>query len=68
MEQLNVALAVVGGLVMVVGLLSSPLDRSWLSAPLFAFLFGVALGPLAWKSSTRPDGVMAREFSRKRPG
>ncbi len=45
MEQLNVALAVVGGLVLVVGLLSSPLDRSWLSAPLFAFLFGVALGP-----------------------
>ncbi|MCE8003012.1 cation:proton antiporter [Billgrantia ethanolica] len=45
MEQLNVALAVVGGLVLVVGLLSSPLDRSWLSAPLLAFLFGVALGP-----------------------
>ena len=45
MEQLNVGLAVTGGLVLVVGLLSSPLDRSWLSAPLFAFLLGVALGP-----------------------
>ncbi|NIC07627.1 cation:proton antiporter [Billgrantia bachuensis] len=45
MEQLNLALAVVGGLVLVVGLLSSPLDRSWLSTPLFAFLIGVALGP-----------------------
>lgn len=45
MEQLNVGLAVVGGLVLAVGLLSSPLDRSWLSAPLFAFFCGVALGP-----------------------
>ncbi|WP_111413387.1 cation:proton antiporter [Billgrantia lactosivorans] len=45
MEPLNIALTVVGGLVLVVGLLSSPLDRSWLSAPLFAFLIGVALGP-----------------------
>ncbi|MBA2780574.1 cation:proton antiporter [Billgrantia kenyensis] len=45
MDQLNIALTVVGGLVLVVGLLSSPLDRSWLTAPLFAFLFGVALGP-----------------------
>lgn len=45
MEQLNMALTVVGGLVLVVGLLSSPLDRSWLSAPLFAFLIGVALSP-----------------------
>ncbi|MFQ3789950.1 cation:proton antiporter [Halomonas sp. A29] len=45
MEQLDIALAVVGGLVLAVGLLSRPLDRSWLSAPLFAFLLGVALGP-----------------------
>ncbi|QOR40178.1 sodium:proton antiporter [Billgrantia diversa] len=47
MEHLNLALAVVGGLVLVVGLLSSPLDRSWLSVPLLAFLLGVALGPEA---------------------
>ncbi|MCE8033918.1 MAG: cation:proton antiporter [Halomonas sp.] len=61
MEQLDVALAVVGGLVLVVGLLSSPLDRSWLSAPLFAFAFGVALGPhgldaldpMAWGAGKR---------------
>ena len=54
MEQLNVGLAVTGGLVLVVGLLSSPLDRSWLSAPLFAFLLGVALGPygLQWLDPT----------------
>lgn len=45
MEQLNIAFAVVGGLVLVVGLLSSPLDRSWLSTPLFAFVFGIALSP-----------------------
>ncbi|MCE8017895.1 sodium:proton antiporter [Halomonas sp. MCCC 1A17488] len=45
MDPLNIALTVVGGLVLIVGLLSSPLDRSWLSTPLFAFLIGVALGP-----------------------
>src|SRR5690554_2930563 len=44
MEQLNVGLTVTGGLALVVGLLSSPLDRSWLSAPLFAFLLGVGMG------------------------
>ncbi|WP_104204437.1 cation:proton antiporter [Billgrantia saliphila] len=47
MQDLNLAMAVVGGLVLFVGLLSSPLDRSWLSAPLFAFLLGVMLGPEA---------------------
>ncbi|KAA0013170.1 sodium:proton antiporter [Billgrantia pellis] len=47
MQDLNLAMAVVGGLVLFVALLSSPLDRSWLSAPLFAFLLGVALGPEA---------------------
>ncbi|PMR74289.1 cation:proton antiporter [Billgrantia endophytica] len=45
MQEINIALAVVGGLVLVVGLLSSPLDRSWLSVPLLAFLLGVALSP-----------------------
>lgn len=48
MNQLNIALSVVGGLVLIVGLLSSPLNRSWLSAPLMAFLLGIALGPEAF--------------------
>lgn len=50
MDQLNMGLAVVGGLVLVAGLLSSPLDRSVLSGPMLAFLIGVLLGPhgAAW--------------------
>jgi NhaP-type Na+/H+ or K+/H+ antiporter len=50
MKELNVALAAVGGLVLVLGLLSRPFDRSWLSPPLLAFLLGAILGPygLEW--------------------
>lgn len=50
MKELNVALAVVGGLTLVLGLLSRPLDRSRLSPPLLAFLLGAMLSPhaLAW--------------------
>ncbi|MFP4560423.1 MAG: cation:proton antiporter [Thiohalorhabdus sp.] len=46
MSQVNVALTVVGGLVLILGLLSRPVARSWLSAPLLTFMAGVALGPL----------------------
>lgn len=50
MKDLNVALAAVGGLVLLLGLLSRPVDRSWLSPPLLAFLLGVLLSShgLGW--------------------
>ncbi|SFU56939.1 cation:proton antiporter [Halomonas korlensis] len=50
MHELNVALAAVGSLVLVLGLLSRPVDRSWLSPPLVAFLLGILLSPhgLGW--------------------
>lgn len=48
MSELNVALAVVGGLVLVLGLLSGLLRRSLLSEPLVALLVGVTLGPAAF--------------------
>ena len=50
MKDINVALAAVGGLILLLGLLSRPVDRSWLSPPLLAFLLGVLLSPdaLGW--------------------
>ncbi len=50
MQELNIALAAVGALILVLGLLSRPLDRSWLSPPLAAFLLGILLSPhgLGW--------------------
>lgn len=45
MKDINIALAAVGGLVLLLGLLSRPVDRSWLSPPLLAFFFGVGLSP-----------------------
>lgn len=45
MTELNIALAVVGGLVLLVGLLSGPIKRSLLSAPLIALAVGVLVGP-----------------------
>ena len=47
MSELNVALTAVGGLVLVVGLLSGSIRRSLLSEPLVALLAGVLLGPAA---------------------
>ncbi len=47
MSELNIALAVVGGLVLVLGLLSGLVRRSFLSEPLVALLVGVLLGPAA---------------------
>ncbi|QCF26806.1 cation:proton antiporter [Hydrocarboniclastica marina] len=46
MDQLNLALAAVGIVVIVLGLLSQPLNRSVFSLPLMAFLFGVSIGPV----------------------
>lgn len=45
MNALNIALTVIGGLMVVIGLLSEPLKRSLLSATILALLVGVLLGP-----------------------
>ncbi|SHF74185.1 NhaP-type Na+/H+ or K+/H+ antiporter [Modicisalibacter ilicicola DSM 19980] len=45
MKEINIVLAAAGGLILLLGLLSRPIDRSWLSPPLLAFCLGVALGP-----------------------
>lgn len=49
MSEFNVALALVGATVLVIGLISRLLNRSLLSPPLVAFLLGVLVGPvLGW--------------------
>ena len=45
MSALNIALLTIGGLVLVIGLLSDPLKRSLLSLPMIGLLAGVLLGP-----------------------
>lgn len=45
MTALNLALAVIGGLILVIGLFSEPLKRSLLSATILALLVGILLGP-----------------------
>lgn len=45
MSSLNIALLTVGGVVLVIGLFSEPLKRSFLSVPLVALAAGVMLGP-----------------------
>ena len=45
MSELNIALAVVGALVLVIGLLSGLIRHSLLSEPLLALLVGVLIGP-----------------------
>lgn len=45
MESLNIALLVIGGLVLVIGLLSNPLKSSLLSIPMVGLFAGVLLGP-----------------------
>ncbi len=48
MRELHIGLAVIGGLVLVLGIFSSWIkDRSFLSAPLLALLLGIVLGPFA---------------------
>lgn len=50
MEQLNIALAVTGAVVFLVGLLSRPIKKSLLQEPTIAVLVGIAVGPygLGW--------------------
>lgn len=45
MTDLNLTLAILGGLVLLVGLPSAPIRRSLLSAPLIALMVGVLVGP-----------------------
>jgi NhaP-type Na+/H+ or K+/H+ antiporter len=47
LSELNLALLVVGGLILVIGLLSGLIRRSFLSEPLLALLIGIVLGPYA---------------------
>jgi NhaP-type Na+/H+ or K+/H+ antiporter len=47
MEQLNVALAVTGAVIMLVALLSNPIKKSLLQEPTIAVLVGVSVGPYA---------------------
>lgn len=49
MSELNIALALIGATVLVIGMVSRILNRSILSLPLLAFLLGVLAGPvLGW--------------------
>ena len=67
MSELNVALTAVGGLVLVVGLLSGSIRRSLLSEPLVALLVSVLLGPAALGCSTpRVGAAGSRYWSRRR--
>ena len=46
MDQFNLSLAAVGTVVLVLGMLSLPINRSYLSIPLLAFASGIVLGPI----------------------
>ena len=50
MEQLNIALAVTGTVVVLIGLLSNPIKKSLLQEPTIATCVGIAVGPysLGW--------------------
>ncbi|MFC4261159.1 cation:proton antiporter [Marinobacter lacisalsi] len=58
MAELNLSLALVGAIVLLLGLFSRPLDRSWASLPMLAFLTGVFVGPvgLGWLDASRWGG------------
>jgi sodium/hydrogen antiporter len=44
-SELDIAIASVGGIVIILGVLSQPIKRTFLSAPLLAMASGIALGP-----------------------
>ena len=60
MSQLNMALVTVGGLVLVVGLLSKLIRHSFISTPLIALLAGIMLGRPPSACSTPIVGVIRR--------
>jgi NhaP-type Na+/H+ or K+/H+ antiporter len=45
MSQLNIALAAIGGLVLILGLVSEPIRRTYISTPIIALLLGILLSP-----------------------
>ena len=45
MSQLNIALAVVGTVVALIGLLSKPIKKSPVQEPMIAVLVGIGVGP-----------------------
>ena len=45
MQQLNIALAVIGGLIVLIALLSNPIKKSLLQEPTIATCVGLAVGP-----------------------
>ena len=47
MEQLNIALAVTGAMVLLIGLLSNPIKKSPLQEPMIATGIGIVVGPYA---------------------
>jgi NhaP-type Na+/H+ or K+/H+ antiporter len=55
MSQLNIALAVVGAVVILISLLSKPIKKSLVQEPMIAVLVGVAVGPygLDWLDVAR---------------
>ncbi len=46
-SPLNLSLAVMGAAVLLIGLLSNPIKRAFLSGPLLALLLGIVLGPVS---------------------
>lgn len=60
MDQVNVALVAVGGVVLVVGMLSNAIRRSFVSTPMLALACGVLLGP-AVLGAMDPAGWGSRE-------
>lgn len=55
MTELNLSLALVGAGVLLLGLFSQPLNRSWVSLPMLAFLLGIIVGPVGtgWLDASR---------------
>ena len=55
LDRFSIALAVIGGLTVGIGLFSASIARSWVSAPLIALAIGVAVGPVGggWLSPSQ---------------
>ena len=63
MQQINLAIAICGGVVIALGLMSGAIKRSVLSVPLLALGVGIATGPvgldlLRWQEWSDPHRIM----------